>query len=97
MLRGGALLSSARGGRNPRSHCHTLPIAHARADLYDPRMEREVILVRDGVAVWRGFVKAPSSSTPASARDYLDLAWRKALEEGVVTAEDSGRVQFRFP
>jgi len=60
-------------------------------------MEREVILVRDGVAVWRGFVKAPSSSTPASARDYLDLAWRKALEDGIVTAEDSGRVQFRFP
>jgi len=59
-------------------------------------MEREVILVRDGVAVWRGFVKTPQASTPASARDYLDLAWRKALEDGSVTADDSGRVQFRF-
>ena len=60
-------------------------------------MEREVILLRDGVAIWRGFVKAPQSNTPASARDYLDLAWRKALDDGAVTAEDSGRVQFRFP
>jgi hypothetical protein len=60
-------------------------------------MEREVILVREGVAIWRGYVKAPSANTPASARDYLDLAWRKALDEGAVTTEDAGRVQFRFP
>jgi len=71
--------------------------AVAPAHLYEALMEREVILVRDGVAIWRGFVKTPAASTPASARDYLDLAWRKALDEGAVTAEDSGRVQFRFP
>ena len=84
-------------GPGGAQRCFTLPFAHAPSALYHRRMEREVILVRDGAAVWRGFVKAPSSSTPASARDYLDLAWRKALEEGAVTADDSGRVQFRFP
>jgi len=71
--------------------------AVASARLYEAFMEREVILFRDGVAIWRGFVKPPQSSSPASARDYLDLAWRKALDDGAVTAEDSGRVQFRFP
>lgn len=60
-------------------------------------MEREVILVRDGVAIWRGLVKAPAAAKPASARDYLDQAWRMALDDGAVTADDSGRVQFRFP
>lgn len=59
-------------------------------------MEREVILVRDGVAIWRAFVKPPASPPP-SARDYLDLAWRMALDAGAVTPDDAGTVQFRFP
>lgn len=59
-------------------------------------MGREVILVRDGIEIWRGFVQPPASPPP-SARDYLDLAWRKALDANAVTTSDSGRVQFRFP
>lgn len=64
--------------------------------LYEAFMEREVILVRDGVAIWRGFVKPPSTPPP-SARDYLDLAWKTALNAGAVGQDDAGTVQFRFP
>jgi hypothetical protein len=73
-----------------------MTFAVAPAHLYETVMEREVILVRDGVAIWRGFVKPPPVPPP-SARDYLDLAWRVALDAGAVTPGDSGRVQFRFP
>jgi hypothetical protein len=59
-------------------------------------MEREVLLVRDGVAIWQGRVSVRGGQTPPSSQEYFNQAWRTALDAGAVQAEDSGRVQFRF-
>ena len=59
-------------------------------------MEREVLLVRDGVTVWQGRIKMGEKSAPASVQDYFNQAWRAALDAGAVQADDAGRVQFRL-
>ena len=59
-------------------------------------MEREVLLVRDGVTVWQGRIKMGEKSAPASVQDYFNQAWRVALDAGAVQADDAGRVQFRL-
>jgi hypothetical protein len=87
----------SRGGGDLSRAPAQIAISSGPDTLYHRAMEREVILVRDGQAVWRGFVQPPASGAPAAARDYLDLAWRKALADGAVTEADAGRVVFRFP
>ncbi len=59
-------------------------------------MEREVLLVRDGVTVWQGRIALGEKSAPAAVQDYFAQAWRTALDAGVVAADDGGRVQFRL-
>jgi hypothetical protein len=59
-------------------------------------MEREILLIRDGETVWRGQIKLGDKAAPASVQEYFLQAWRKALEAGVVVADDAGRVQFRI-
>lgn len=59
-------------------------------------MEREVFMVRDGGVVWRGFVRAPTKNGITSAQEYFQEAWRRALEEGTVSDQDGGQVQFRI-
>ncbi len=59
-------------------------------------MEREILLVRDGVTVWQGRIKLGEKSTPASVQDYFAEAWRVALAAGAVSPDDAGRVQFRL-
>lgn len=58
-------------------------------------MEREVIIVRDGAILWRGFVGAEASDS-APAQEHLKEAWRLALADGALTDQDAGQVQFRF-
>ena len=59
-------------------------------------MEREVLLLRDGVTVWQGRITMGAKATPASVQDYFAQAWRAALDAGAVAADDAGRVQFRL-
>ena len=59
-------------------------------------MEREVLLVRDGVTVWQGRIALGEKSAPASVQDYFAKAWQTALAAGAVVADDAGRVQFRL-
>lgn len=59
-------------------------------------MEREVIIVRDGAILWRGLVVGAEKNGAAPAQGYLNEAWRLALEDGALTDEDAGQVQFRF-
>jgi hypothetical protein len=59
-------------------------------------MEREVVLLRDGSAVWQGRIVVTGVTAPASAQDYFTKAWQTALAAGAVQADDAGRVQFRF-
>jgi len=59
-------------------------------------MEREVLLLRDGVTVWQGRIKLGERGSPASVQDYFAQAWRMARDAGAVADEDAGRVQFRL-
>ncbi|MDX2233101.1 MAG: hypothetical protein NW200_01265 [Hyphomonadaceae bacterium] len=59
-------------------------------------MEREIILVRDGVTVWQGRIRLGDKASPASVQEFFTQAWRLALEAGAVTPDDAGRVRFRF-
>lgn len=57
-------------------------------------MRREVLIMRFGQEVWRGWLNQP---TPLGATaDYFCEAWRRALTEGAVVEADAGLVQFRF-
>lgn len=58
-------------------------------------MKREVFMVRDGAVVWFGVVGADKGREIQSAREHFEEAWRRALQDGAVTAADAGIVQFR--
>jgi hypothetical protein len=60
------------------------------------RMEREVVMVRDGVVVWRGLVQGGTKNDITSAQEYFGEAWRRALQDGAVSDADADRVQFRI-
>ena len=57
-------------------------------------MVREVYLVLGGAVVWHGRIGAPGSEAQ-SARERFEEAWRRAVQDGAVTAADAGAVQFR--
>ena len=64
--------------------------------VYHPAMEREVLLVREGVTVWQGRIMLGEKASPAAVQDYFSQAWRTALKAGAVAEADAGRVQFRL-
>lgn len=53
-------------------------------------MEREAILVRDGVVAWWGLIQIVGQKRTGAAREYLEQGWRRALDEGAVSSEDAG-------
>lgn len=50
---------------------------------------------RDGAIVWRGAVRPTMKGVAASAQDYFQDAWRKALADRAVQEADAASVQFR--
>jgi alkylated DNA nucleotide flippase Atl1 len=58
-------------------------------------MGRELFLLRGEVVVWHGVIEATERSGVRTAHDCFNEAWQRALSEGAVTADDSGRIQFR--
>jgi hypothetical protein len=61
----------------------------------DGVMEREVFMVRNGAVIWRNRVRPPLKNGVASAQEYFEEAWRRALSDGAVSDGDAGHVQFR--
>ncbi len=61
-------------------------------------MGREVFIVRDGAVVWRGLIppSVAKNGGVLSAQQYFEEAWRQALKDRAVAADDAGAVQFRF-
>lgn len=49
---------------------------------------------RNGVIVWRGLVDGTTKNDVSSAQEYFKEAWRRAIQDGAVTAADAGEIQF---
>jgi len=58
-------------------------------------MGRELFLLRGEVLVWHGVIEATERSGVRTTLDCFNEAWQRALDDGAVTADDAGRVQFR--
>jgi len=57
-------------------------------------VEREIFMKRNGVIVWRGLVDGTTKNDVSSAQEYFKEAWRRAIQDGAVTAADAGEIQF---
>jgi len=58
-------------------------------------MAREIFLVRGDTVVWQGVIEATGRGVARTTRECFEEAWRQAMREGAVTAEEAGAIQFR--